>query len=555
MVLLHKKNQSFTREEPPPLFTHTTFTMKFDVNILRYIEKDTFRTLVAVEMGMKNHEIVPVQLINAIAGLKKGGGYKHIRELLKHKLVHHDNSKYDGYRLTPLGYDFLAIKAFTMRNRISGVGRRIGVGKESDVYEVVNDEGRHMAMKLHRLGRTSFKAVKNKRDYLHRRTSFNWLYLSRLSALKEHAFMQALHERDFNVPEAIDLNRHCVLMEMVDGFPLTQVKKMMSPGKVYNSCMQELKKLALCGLIHCDYNEFNIMMHLETLKVTVIDFPQMVSIHHRNARMLFDRDVECLHKFFLRRYGYDAELDVMGEPDPDFDEILKEVAEKEKNGEKSVDSLLKASGFTSEHQKMIDEVMAEREERAKERALHRNSDGEYSSEEGFDDEDDEYESDEDEESSGGVENIVSEPDELEEEDEEEEEDEFHDEELNLNPDEVSALASQVEAMLNDPNAVVPKYDDEVGPLIREAGKKRDKLAKDGRPVQPAPSAMTASSIRSRADLGNNPELIRAKLKAEKAKKTFKGANHVQTRNFTKDKSGRRGVRGQKQKVEVDPFWG
>ena len=111
---------------------------------------------------MKNHEIVPVQLINAIAGLKKGGGYKHIRELLKHKLVHHDNSKYDGYRLTPLGYDFLAIKAFTMRNRISGVGRRIGVGKESDVYEVVNDEGRLMAMKLHRLGRTSFKAVKNK---------------------------------------------------------------------------------------------------------------------------------------------------------------------------------------------------------------------------------------------------------------------------------------------------------------------------------------------------------------------------------------------------------
>ena len=47
-------------------------------------------------------------------------------------------------------------------------------------------------------------------------------------------------------------------------------------------------------------------------------------------------------------------------------------------------------------------------------------------------------------------------------------------------------------MLNDPNAVVPKYDYEVGPLIREAGKKRDKLAKDGRPVQPAPSAMTAS---------------------------------------------------------------
>ena len=84
MVLLHKKNQSLVERSRHPFSHTTTFTMKFDVNILRYIEKDTFRTLVAVEMGMKNHEIVPVQLINAIAGLKKGGGYKHIRELLKH---------------------------------------------------------------------------------------------------------------------------------------------------------------------------------------------------------------------------------------------------------------------------------------------------------------------------------------------------------------------------------------------------------------------------------------------------------------------------------------
>ena len=43
-----------------------------------------------------------------------------------------------------------------------------------------------MALKLHRLGRTSFRAVKNKRDYLKNRSSasFSWLYLSRLAALK-----------------------------------------------------------------------------------------------------------------------------------------------------------------------------------------------------------------------------------------------------------------------------------------------------------------------------------------------------------------------------------
>lgn len=37
----------------------------------------------------------------------------------------------DGYRLTYLGYDFLAIKTLVNRGVFSSVGRQIGVGKES----------------------------------------------------------------------------------------------------------------------------------------------------------------------------------------------------------------------------------------------------------------------------------------------------------------------------------------------------------------------------------------------------------------------------------------
>ena len=58
-----------------------------------------------------------------------------LKALLRQKLVHHDSSKYDGYRLTPLGYDFLALKALVNRGAVAAVGRQIGVGKESDVYE------------------------------------------------------------------------------------------------------------------------------------------------------------------------------------------------------------------------------------------------------------------------------------------------------------------------------------------------------------------------------------------------------------------------------------
>ena len=37
--------------------------MKLDPTMLRYITKDEWRTLTAVEQGMKNHEIVPTPLI------------------------------------------------------------------------------------------------------------------------------------------------------------------------------------------------------------------------------------------------------------------------------------------------------------------------------------------------------------------------------------------------------------------------------------------------------------------------------------------------------------
>ena len=66
---------------------------------------------------------------------RHGGTVRCLRALLRAKLVHHDASGVEGYRLTPLGYDFLALRALLARGAISAVGRQIGVGKESDVFE------------------------------------------------------------------------------------------------------------------------------------------------------------------------------------------------------------------------------------------------------------------------------------------------------------------------------------------------------------------------------------------------------------------------------------
>ncbi|XP_074851392.1 serine/threonine-protein kinase RIO2 isoform X2 [Carettochelys insculpta] len=210
----------------------------------------------------------------------------------------------------------------------------MGVGKESDIYIVANEEEQQLALKLHRLGRTSFRNLKNKRDYHKHRHKMSWIYLSRLAAMKEFAFMKALHDRKFPVPQPFDYNRHAVVMELVSGYPLCQVHQLEDPASVYSELMELIVKLANHGLIHGDFNEFNLLLDNED-QVTMIDFPQMVSTSHPNAEWYFDRDVKCIRDFFKKRFGYESELF------PTFQDIRREC---------SLDVEIAASGYTKDMQ-------------------------------------------------------------------------------------------------------------------------------------------------------------------------------------------------------------
>ncbi|XP_004586244.2 serine/threonine-protein kinase RIO2 [Ochotona princeps] len=308
---------------------------KVNVAKLRYLSRDDFRVLTAVEMGMKNHEIVPSSLIASIASLKHGGCNKVLRELVKHKLIAWERTKtVQGYRLTNAGYDYLALKTLSSRQVVESVGNQMGVGKESDIYIVANGDGQQFALKLHRLGRTSFRNLKNKRDYHKHRHSVSWLYLSRLSAMKEFAYMKALHERNFPVPKPIDYNRHAVVMELMSGYPLCQIHHVEDPASVYDEAMELIVRLANHGLIHGDFNEFNLILD-EHDHITMIDFPQMVSTSHPNAEWYFDRDVKCVREFFIKRFNYESELY------PTFSDIRRE---------DSLDVEVAASGYTKDMQ-------------------------------------------------------------------------------------------------------------------------------------------------------------------------------------------------------------
>jgi len=318
--------------------------MRLDASFVRYLSHDDYRVLTSVEIGSKNHEIVPTTLIASISKMKSGGVHKILGELCKRTLVAREsNSSYDGYRLTYGGYDYLALHTFSARSTLVSVGHQLGTGKESDIYHVTDHENNALILKIQRLGRTSFRTVRTNRDYAGKGRKVkgaSWMYLSRLAAKREWAFLTALYERKFPVPRPRDQNRHCIVMDLIKGVSLGQVHKEdlgdtdnveLAVSKLYETLMNLIIRLAEHGLIHGDFNEFNLLVEHETNRLVMIDFPQMVSTSHQNAKYYFDRDVKCILDFFMKRFGF--------VPDniPDFDSDVK--------NKYNLDVELSASGF------------------------------------------------------------------------------------------------------------------------------------------------------------------------------------------------------------------
>jgi len=173
--------------------------------------------------------------------------------------------------------------------------------------------------------------------------------MSRLAAQKEWAFMKVLHEHQFPVPRPIDQARHCILMEFIDAYPLRQIDQVPSPGKLYSQLMDLIVRFAHAGLIHGDFNEFNILIRHSDGEPVVIDFPQMVSTSHENAEWYFNRDVECIRAFFRRRFRYESAIY------PRFKSPVGDGSSKDDGFR--LDVIVEASGFGRREMKVLEQYM------------------------------------------------------------------------------------------------------------------------------------------------------------------------------------------------------
>jgi RIO kinase 2 len=188
--------------------------------VLADLEPEDYHLLSGVEQGMRFGEWVDREKLPQFSRLDgENVAYRldrcHDRELIERKTI-----QYEGYKLTTRGYDALALHTFAERGTIDGFGAPLGVGKESDVFEVRSF--RPMACKFHREGYTNFREVDRGRSYTADREHVSHLYTARKAAEREYETLRDLYP-DVSVPQPVDHNRHAIVMERFDGAELARV--------------------------------------------------------------------------------------------------------------------------------------------------------------------------------------------------------------------------------------------------------------------------------------------------------------------------------------------
>lgn len=267
------------------------------------LEPEDYNILQAIERKIKNYEYAPKDSIPKEAKLPSQEVDYRLPKLIKNGLVQGWREKYTGYNLTTAGHDILAIHVLVKEDIIKAFGKALGVGKESDVYDALAPNEERVAIKFHRLGRTSFKKTKIKRDYT---TEYsytpNWHHRSRIAARREYMALKRLYQNDVAVPKPIKQTRHVLVMSMIEGVELFRYRDLQNPMTALSEILMNVKMAyqRVC-IIHGDLSPYNIIVK-PSEHVLIIDWPQNISTNHPNAKQILERDLQNILTFFERKY-------------------------------------------------------------------------------------------------------------------------------------------------------------------------------------------------------------------------------------------------------------
>ncbi len=287
------------------------------VTIYPKLEKEDIRMLAAIELGMRRAESVPVEQIRFFARMPVEKVQWYLNNVHKLDLVIRNSQKLVTYVINSVAYDILAIHTLAEQGFIAKWGPKLGVGKEADVYRALTAKDEEVAVKFHRLGRTSFgRKAKNQRSFVAQRGHYSWLYVSRLSAESEFKALKKLDGLTPHIPKPYAQNRHAIVMGVIPGQVLNDFPELSDPVETFSQIITDVKIFyQQAGVIHGDLGEFNILLD-ENENYFIIDFPQWLPVTHPNAKEYLLRDITNVCNFFLKKHH------VTSDPQAILDEIV-----------------------------------------------------------------------------------------------------------------------------------------------------------------------------------------------------------------------------------------
>lgn len=216
--------------------------------------------------------------------------------------------KGSGFVLTREGVEAMALKDYVRKDLIFALGAVIAKGKESDVYEVLTEEGTAYALKFYKIGRTSFTGFRKKRAAMGSEIK-DWMAMNYEAASREYRALRKLEGLSPAFPAVISYSRSTVLLEQVSGVRLSQRPYLEDPAGALRVVLGAVRRAYVeAGLVNADLSEYNILTN--GTRLWLIDWPQAVGVAHPNSSELLEHDVGVVTRFFLRAYG--VEIDKEG---------------------------------------------------------------------------------------------------------------------------------------------------------------------------------------------------------------------------------------------------
>ena len=178
----------------------------------------------------------------------------------------------------------------------------ISIGKESNVFSAVKDDGTYVCVKIYRVNTADFKRMY---AYIVNDPRFEGLQKKRRSiifawAQREYRNLLMAYEAGLNVPKPFAVKDNVLVMEFIgfngEAAPRLKDRSPKNLQKFSKELIKNLRLLHKADLVHGDLSEFNILNYKD--KPIIIDFSHGVKLNYPSAYELLERDAKNIKRYF-----------------------------------------------------------------------------------------------------------------------------------------------------------------------------------------------------------------------------------------------------------------